>query len=426
MNRYFAKKIITAFLFLGVLYTLTFFNLKEAYPNLKDYAMDYWTSGESKFSELASFITNANSVMNDQVFNKYTYIETYGYIQKLLDKNEINNFEVVKAKDNSLHYTYFTSGPNRVDTLVTRMERLNEAGSKIGSKVMYVMTPDKYIVGATEFEAGIPYNYANETADNFLSALKDKKIDTMDFREAMKEDEKYTKDSFYQTDHHWKVETAFWAFTKFVEQLEKTYDLQFPNKEVYTNLDNYNLITYKDSYIGSMGRKEGILYSGAEDFTFIYPKFDSDYYYYMQSGSKEITQEGRFEEAITFNSLLSGSGDVYDVENDKYFTYMNGNPGFVEINNFNQTDGPKVLFIKDSLMVPVASFFSLGCSKVYMIDPRYYTGNIEAVIDEYKFDYIFVSYTPQNLTEEFFPFYKEDKNKKEPDLSDSSADALSH
>ncbi|OYP27883.1 hypothetical protein CG709_07140 [Lachnotalea glycerini] len=57
-------------------------------------------------------------------------------------------------------------------------------------------------------------------------------------------------------------------------------------------------------------------------------------------------------------------------------------------------------------MVPVASFFSLGCSKVYMIDPRYYYGNIEKVISDYKFDYIFVSYTPQNLTEEFFQFYE--------------------
>jgi hypothetical protein len=407
MKGFFGKKIFTAVLFLALLFTLSFLNLKEAYPDLRDSAIDFWASGEDKVNSLTTFITSANSSMSDKVFKKYDFIEAYGYMQKLLDKHEINNFEVVKAKDDSLHYTYFTTGPNSVTTLVERMDRLNKAASKVGSKVMYVMTPDKYIVGTTEFEKGIPYNYANETADNFLTALKSKNIDTMDFREIMKENRRYTTDSFYQTDHHWKIETAFWAFTKFVDKLEKTYDFQFPNKELYTNLANYNQITYKDSYIGSMGRKEGILYSEAEDFTFIYPKFDTHYFFYTQSGAKEIRQEGRFEQAITFTSLLSGKGNIYDAENDKYFTYMNGNPGFVEINNFNETDGPKVLFIKDSLMVPVASFFSLGCSKVYMIDPRYYSGNIEQVIDEYKFDYIFVSYTPQNLTEEFFTFYKD-------------------
>lgn len=410
MKRYFTKKVATAFVFITILFTLSFLNLKVAYPTLKENVTSYWTANESKWDNLSTLVGSLSSTMSDKVFEKYTSIEAYGYLQKLINKTEINNFEVVKAKDGSLHYTYFTSGPNNVDALVDRMERLKEAGSKAGSKVMYVMTPDKYIIGTTEFEKGIPYNYANETADNFLTELEKQNIDTMDFRELMKEDGKYTTDSFYKTDHHWKVESAFWAFTKFVDALESKYGFNFPNKELYLNLDNYNQITYQDSYIGSMGRKEGILYSGAEDFTFIYPKFDTNYYFYAQNGYEDVKTEGRFEQAITFTSLLSGKGDIYDAQNDKYFTYMNGNPGFVEINNFNEPDGAKVLFIKDSLMVPVASFFSLGCSKIYMIDPRYYSGNIEDVIDQYEFDYIFVSYTPQNLTEEFFPFYKNNSN----------------
>ncbi|WP_099468995.1 alginate O-acetyltransferase AlgX-related protein [Konateibacter massiliensis] len=406
MKRFFAKKGITAVLFVVILFTLSFLNWKTAYQTLKESAV-VWAESDDRFTALPEFIAAANSTITDEVYDKYAYIESYGYLQELLGKKEINNFEVVKAKDGSLHYTYFTSGPNEVDTLVDRMERLKEAAEATGSKVMYVMTPDKYITGVTEFEKGIPYNYANETADNFLSALAERGVDTLDFRQLMKEDGRYVPESFYQTDHHWKIETAFWAFTKFVDVLEQDYGLEFANKEQYTNLENYNQITYEDSYIGSMGRKEGKLYSKVEDFTFIYPKFDTNFYFYAQSGSVETKAEGRFEQSLAFTSLLSGEGDIYDATNDKYFTYMNGNPGFVEVSNFNNTDGPKVLFIKDSLMVPVASFFSLGCSKVYMIDPRYYAGDIDEVIEEYDFDYIFVSYTPQNLTEEFFPFYEE-------------------
>jgi len=410
MKRFFSKKIVTAILFLAVLFPLSLFNFKTAYGYLKQNVQTDFGTKKSHFSQVQTTVTDLNATINDKVYQKYKYIEMYGYIQELLDKKEINNFEVVKADDGSLHYTYFTSGTNPVDVIATRMERLNAAAKKAGSKVMYVMTPDKYIKGKTKFETGIPYNYANETADNFLKELQKNNVDTLDFRQLMKDDGKYTPDSFYKTDHHWKVQTAFWAYTKFVDELEKKYGFVFPNKEEYTNINNFNQITYKDSYMGSMARKEGKLYSGVEDFTFIYPKFDTNYYFYAQTGgASDLNTQGRFEQALTFNSLLSGGGDPYDAQNDKYFTYMDGNPGFVEINNFNEPKGAKVLFIKDSLMVPVASFFSLGCSKVYMVDPRYYAGNIDDLIKKYKFDYVFVSYTPQNLTEEFFPFYKDAK-----------------
>lgn len=406
MKRFFTKKIITAFFFLIVLFVFSFFNLKTSYTSLKEDIQKDFGTKETFPKQFQTAVKDMDSTMSDTVYQKYRSIEIYGYIQDFLDKKEINNFEVVKANDGTLHYTYFTTGPNPVGEIAKRMERLNKAGEKVGSKVMYVMTPDKYIEGKTKFEKGIPYNYANETADNFLKELNKKGVDTLDFRKLMKEDGKYVPDSFYRTDHHWKVETTFWAYTKFVDALEKKYGLVYPHKDIYTNIDNYNQITYKNSHMGSMGRKEGKAYSGVEDFTFIYPKFDTNYYFYGQTGGDDLSTQGRFEQAITFNGLLGGNRDPYDAENDKYFTYMDGNPGFVEINNFNEPDGPKVLFIKDSLMVPVASFFSLGCSKVYMIDPRYYAGNIEDVIDQYKFDYIFVSYTPQNLTDQFFPFYE--------------------
>ena len=242
------------------------------------------------------------------------------------------------------------------------------------------MTPDKYIKGQSRFEAGIPYNYANETADDFLKVLQQNKVDTIDFRQIMKQGGQYTLDSFYKTDHHWKVQTAFWAYTQFVDVLEQRFGLSFPHKAEYTDPKNFDQVTYKDAYIGSMARKEGILYSTAEDFTFIYPRFDTSFDFYAQSGSDQLNRQGRFEQSVAFTSILSGNGDPYDADNDKFFTYMDGNPGFVDITNMNEPKGPKVLFIKDSLMVPVASFFALGCSKVYMVDPRYYSGSIEKLL----------------------------------------------
>jgi len=58
------------------------------------------------------------------------------------------------------------------------------------------------------------------------------------------------------------------------------------------------------------------------------------------------------------------------------------------------------------MIVPVASFLSVGTQQTTMVDPRYYGGSIEEIIEDGDYDYIFVTYTPQNLTEEFFPFYR--------------------
>ena len=85
-----------------------------------------------------------------------------------MGKNEESNFEVVKDTNGSLHYTYFAEGPNPVNEIVNEMNTLKINIKNKETKLIYLMPPDKYIKGYTEFPKGIPYNFANETADNFI------------------------------------------------------------------------------------------------------------------------------------------------------------------------------------------------------------------------------------------------------------------
>ncbi len=407
MRRFFTKKMITGVLLITILFSFFFLNLKKSYASLEEIIKKYQWNSEMSLDTMNRFINEVDTSVNDQVFEEYTFVEAYGFMQLLMGKNEVNNFEIVKDKQGNLHYTYFANGGNDTTVLAERMVRLQKAADEKGARLMYLETPDKFIRGYTEFSTGIPYNYANETADAFLDKLKSHEIKVMDYRELIEEDGLDKSRLFYKTDHHWTIETTFWAFTKLVEELEDWGDITFPNKDLYTNIDNYNQITYREAHLGSMGRKLGKLYSGADDFTFIFPKFDTSFYFFAQNGEEQIRTDGRFEDSLTFKGLLSADNDVYQAEYDKYFTYLDGNPGFVEIHNFNETDGCKVLFIKDSMVVPMAAFLSTGCSKVYLVDPRYYGGDIEELVDDLDLDFIFVSFTPQNLTDEFFKFYEE-------------------
>lgn len=381
--------------------------------NIGKLASDWSTYvGESSnlLAEWPEFVASMNATIETKASHKHTALEAYGLIQNLLMKNEVGNFSVVKDKAGQLHYTYFTNGTNDVSQLAARMGRLNQVVKASGAELVYLMTPDKYERGVTQFSRGLPYNYANETADDFLELLKEYEVDYIDYRELLKRDGLSTEDVFYRTDHHWTIESTFWAYTQLVEALEERYDWHFLNKAFVTNLNHFNQIVYEDAYIGSMGRNVGYIYAGGvEDFTLIYPKFETDFYIYEEAfATDDIQRQGRFEDSILNAAILKDSQDIYDVMNDKYFTYMDGNPSVVKITNLSEeaADEPRVLFIKDSMIVPVASFLSLGTESTTLIDPRYYGGSIEEVVETGEFDYVFVTFTPQNLTEEFFPFYE--------------------
>lgn len=394
-----------------LLFVFSFENFKTEYRPLVKTLEDknFSVNSLKDLSSIKDTISSIEYTVNDSVYEKYKFIDAYGYIQKLMDKNEENNFEVVKDKNGYLHYTFFAYQPNPVYTLVKRTKAFKEGLKDKKTKLIYLMPPDKYIKGHTKFSKGLPYNYSNETADAFLKLLKENNVDSIDLRENLNKSEVPYNKLFFKTDHHWSTETAFWGFEQVVNALKKNYNLNIDQDGFYTNKENYNFIKYKDSYIGSMGRKTGRYYSGVDDFTLIYPKFKTSYSYYSKTGAQETKMEGRFEEALLTIHPFRVQKDIYSLEADKYSSYLFGNQGITHVVNKDNPNGIKVLFVKDSFTVPLAAFLSTVCSDVYLVDPRYYKGDIPKYVNSLNLDYVFISFDTENLTEEFFDFYQQDK-----------------
>ena len=406
MDRLFKKKLITTILLMGFLVIFSIQNIVQSYKPLKD-ALKNKEINLSNLDETAKLFENA---VNENVYGRYNFIDSYGYLQKLLDKNEENNFEVVKDKEGSLHYTYIAYQANPVYDIATRTEAFKNGIKNKNTKFAYLMTPDKYIKGYTELPTGIPYNYNNETADNFLDLLKQKNVDTIDLREGLTQSGIPEDQLFFKTDHHWKIETVFWAFGKLVNTLNDKYNMNLDKGHFYTDKENYNFIKYENSYIGSLGRKTGKLYSGVDDFTFIYPKFKTSYTCYTKTGDQEASLDGRFEDALITVSPFRTEKGTYALEADKYSAYLFGNRGIVHVTNKDNPNGPKILLIKDSLAVPLSAFLSTVCSDIYLVDPRYYKEDIPTFVNSIdNLDMVFISISPEDLTEEFFPFYKDNQ-----------------
>lgn len=395
------KKMVTTSVLLTTVFSMSITNFIHSYPKIN-------TSIQKDLStnvNLSTLVSNTEKNINDNVYGKNGYIETYGFLQNVLAKNEENNFEVVKDKDGVLHFAYFSGGPNPTDELVKRVGRLK---TYLGTdtKVSVLLPPDKYVKGITNWEEGMPYTYVNETADNYINGINDLGIHTLDFRPMVANSGLSEEKLFFKTDHHWKIETSFMAFKYLLGDIKKTYNLDLDPNGYYTNLANYNQLTYEQAVIGSQSRKTGVVYGGLDDFTLIYPKFQTSFSLYVtMQGEYDFSKDGSFEEALIDKDSLYKE-NTFDGDGDKYSAYLFGNKSLVKIKNKMNTTGPKIALIKDSYSVPLAAFLSNVCSEVDLIDPRYYKGDIAQYVKENKFDYTFVSIIPSSLTDEFFPYCK--------------------
>ncbi|HHQ8780088.1 TPA: alginate O-acetyltransferase AlgX-related protein, partial [Clostridioides difficile] len=155
MNRFFKVRLITAIMFLIVLFAFSIFNIcysgKDMIQEIKNLVAEK--------SSLKDTISSIDNTVNDKVIYKNTFIETYGYLQKLMGKNEFSKFSSVKDTSGKMHYTYFAKAPNPIGVISDRVRKFSEEMEKQNTKLVYLMTPDKYIQGVTKFPKGIPYSY---------------------------------------------------------------------------------------------------------------------------------------------------------------------------------------------------------------------------------------------------------------------------
>ena len=407
VREFFEKKEITCIVFVIIMFTFSILNFSRAYEPLKNVIEEeQFKAGSITLPNISLLINSLESEINKTIFHRFGFVEAFGYLQLLMGKHEQSNFETVKDTNGLLHFTYFADSPRNIKSLAASVNNLKRDIVGQDTELLYFMTPSKYIVGQTEFPTGMPYSFENETADEFLQILDENGVGTIDLRERILANGMLYDEVFFKSDHHWKIESSFWAFTELVDGLNKKYDVGIDEEGFYTNIDNYNLITYPNSYIGSMGRQTGKYYSGVDDFTIMYPKFRTNFEFSIGFDSLEENQfSGLFEDVFISSYILNRVSDPYNAQTDKYFSYLMGNQSIAHIKNLNNPEGLKVVFIKDSMVVPVISFFANVCSEIHFVDPRYYSGDIAEFINSLEgIDFVILSFYPQNMTQQFFPF----------------------
>ena len=184
---------------------------------------------------------------------------------------------------------------------------------------------------------------------------------------------------YYKTDHHWTSVGAYYAYEKWCED----------TGHEAAPLDALEKTVESDKFRGSLYSK--ILDAGSA--------YDEIWTY----GPKDGAPFGSENCLVTMDEK-NETDSVYDrsklKEKDKYAFFFGGNYGEVHVQNRaadEENKGRNVLVIKDSFANSFAPFLTQNYENIYMIDLRYYNGDMKAYLQEHDITDVLVLYNISNF-----------------------------
>ena len=396
------KEYVAAILFFGIItgMLIGLLTYKDNDP-VNDFLTEYRTEVRPG-TPILDRVTKAIHIAEDTVYNETCFEEQYnsyyGLIQRVLGKHIVSDAgygEIYKTKYNQIIFKVDKKN-FRVMRSLDAVEELKSKLDEAGIPFLYVQAPFKL----SDDEQQLPINkkdYADYNVNLFLKGLDERSIAYLDLRPLLRDGEKTQNQLFFDTDHHWRIETAFEATGHIMDELNKDYGFTIDSK--YKDLKNYKVTTLKKCYLGSMGRRTGRFYSGLDDFTLITPAFKTNYTLYEHDYGAEKIYTGSFYNAILDKKYLVKDAPV---DLNRYAVYHGDNEELIFENNLVNTG--KVMMIKDSFGVPVYSFLSLGVHEVRALDLRLFNDSVAKYAKENRPDVVILLYNGDTFNEEMFDF----------------------
>lgn len=331
-------------------------------------------------SNILKKIGNGFSTFDTRMSEYYAFhdesINAFGLIQNSLGKTLIDDVdkesEVVKLKNSYL--VFKQNSDSDFTKLKESLIELNKTCKKSNTKLLYV---NKISKDTTEKNL-LPDNYPYVHSSNYEElekALNSENIQILNLESIIEKNNIDKYQLFFKTDHHWTHKTGIWVSKLICDSLNHNYKYNL-NSDLF-DIGNYNIETYKNTFLGSQGKRVGMYYAGVDDFDVITPKFKTNLE--LKIPNENIAISGDFEatmihrESITPDNLLNKNDTAYD-------TYMHGNHPLVNIKNKNDTSNKKALLIMDSYGCVVAPYLSQAFATLDCIDLRSFSDSLDEYI----------------------------------------------
>lgn len=291
-----------------------------------------------------------------------------------------------------------------VQKIATKIKSLKDVAQESGAGFIYMQTPgniDKF------GDNGINQvkDFANYNADLLVEDLRGYGIECFDIRDNMHASFDDYRSLFFRTDHHWRQPIALWATNELCSVLNKNFGFEYD--ESFYDESKYDIEVLKEHYLGSLGRKATLAAATPDDFELMHPKFDCKLRLSLDKKGQDEQpwqQEGNFE--ALYDMYEMNFSDIYWRECFLALLSFYGT-GKATVENLDTEKDDYVIFVADSLCIPITGFISLNCKKVELIDPRYFKGSIKEYIREAKPDIVVNSYST-TIIQDYYPIFNFD------------------
>lgn len=304
----------------------------------------------AQLSQIASgrFEQKYETYVNDQFLFRDFWVSLKAGTDRLLGKTQGNG--VYLGKDGYLMESF--QPPSQEQLNATAGAMINFAQKHPDLKQYALITPNSVNILSDKLPAFAPAADQNPYLDAMKSSLEPAGVTFIDVRDTLT---KHKDDGiYYKTDHHWTTEGAYYAYLTAAGAMD-----------INTGTVSYEQAPVTKDFKGTLSAKSGFRSGKKDQIDVFFPKGDA------------------VSSIVNYVDEQQKSASFYDTSKlktrDKYALFFGGNYAQVKISTPIE-ENRTLLILKDSYANCLVPFLAPHYRTIVMVDPRYYYGNLEELI----------------------------------------------
>ena len=286
---------------------------------------------------------------NDQFPLRDMWITLKATTDRLMGKVEENG--VYLGKNGYLMEAFNAPSQTQYDATVNAMTSFAQKHPDL--KQYALIAPNSVNILKSNLPAFAPADDQNPWIDKLKDSLTSAGVTFIDIRDTFTDHK--AEDLYYHTDHHWTTLGAYYAYLQAAAVMG-----------IDISSDSYDKAPVSQTFKGTLSAKSGFRSGETDELDVFLPNGDNT-----------------LSSVVNYVDEQKKSASFYDTSNlntrDKYALFFGGNHAQIKISTPTESNNT-LLVLKDSYANSFVPFLAQHYRKIIMIDPRYYYGDLEQLL----------------------------------------------
>lgn len=286
---------------------------------------------------------------NDQFPLRDMWITLKATTDRLMGKVEENG--VYLGKNGYLMEAFNAPSQTQYDATVNAMTSFAQKHSDL--KQYALIAPNSVNILKSNLPAFAPADDQNPWIDKLKDSLTSAGVTFIDIRDTFTDHK--AEDLYYHTDHHWTTLGAYYAYLQAAAVMG-----------IDISSDSYDKVPVSQTFKGTLSAKSGFRSGETDELDVFLPNGDNT-----------------LSSVVNYVDEQKKSASFYDTSKlntrDKYALFFGGNHAQIKISTPTESNNT-LLVLKDSYANSFVPFLAQHYRKIIMIDPRYYYGDLEQLL----------------------------------------------